>query len=435
MISTDLIVIGAGPGGYETALRAAQSGVGVILIEKSELGGTCLNRGCIPTKALCRAAEIADSVRESAIFGITSAPPMVDFGAVMARKNDIVAELRNGVEQLLSGVTIVRGEAIFESSSVVRVESECFTAPVILIATGSVPAQIPIPGAKYALTSDELLNIDSLPERVTIIGAGVIGLEFASILRSLGSEVTVVETAAEILPSFDTEVAKRLRMALKRRGIDIILNASVTSIAADGAVRYTLKGKEKALPAATTVMAVGRRPVIPKGLAFPLTSRGFIKVDPSTMRIPIEGNTRLYAIGDVNGLCMLAHAATAQGEVVLGLRSACAPIPSAVFTHPEAAMTGLTEQQCIEKELSYTVLSSTFQANGKARALGQTDGIVKMIVSATDGTLIGCHIVGPHASDLIAEPNFAIAHRLPAASIRSAIHPHPTLSETLISAR
>lgn len=433
MNSSDILIIGAGPGGYETAARARALGLSVTLIERAELGGTCLNRGCIPTKTLCRAAEVARAVASSHLYGISTSAPVVDYAAVAARKDAVVKELREGVEQVLTGVNIVNGEAVFEAIDRVRVGSELFTAPRIVVATGSAPSMIPLKGAEYALTSDEVLSMTSLPEAVTIIGAGVIGMEFASIFADFGCKVTVVEAAKEILPPFDAEVAKRLRMSMKRKGVEIITGASVTEVTPDGEVVYSSKGKSKTIGRATVIMAVGRRPVIPSGLieaGVAMTPRGFIETDDRMCAVA-EGDTLLYAIGDVNGRCMLAHAAVAQGEVVLGVRDDCTPVPSAVFTHPEAAMTGLTESRCVEEGIAHKVLRATFMANGKARSMGDPEGMVKMIVSEPDGKVLGCHIVGPHASDLIAEANLAVSAGLPYTAIRASIHPHPTLSEIM----
>lgn len=232
MKSSDLLIIGAGPGGYETAVHGAARGLSVTLIEKGELGGTCLNRGCIPTKALCRSAEVALTVAEASEFGIvnTDNTPQVDFEAVMARKDKVVSELREGVATLLSGVSIIRGEGRFISPCEVEAGGETYTAGRIIIATGSAPSALGIPGSELAMTSDEILSLDKLPHSLAIIGGGVIGLEFASVMSAFGVDVTVLEYCKEILPPFDAEVAKRLRMSLKKRGISIITDALVTSI-------------------------------------------------------------------------------------------------------------------------------------------------------------------------------------------------------------
>lgn len=433
MNSYDIIVIGAGPGGYEAAALAAASGLKVALVERDKLGGTCLNRGCIPTKALCRAAEIADDIATASEFGISVTPLKIDYAAVSARRDAVVSSLREGVAQLLAGVDVINGEAEFADKSTVKVGDELYTAPRILVATGSAPSRPPIKGVENAITSDDFLALTELPGSIIIIGGGVIGLEFASILNSFGVTVNVLEGMKEILPPFDAEVAKRLRMSLKRKGISVTTDALVTEIRPDGEVVYTVKGKEKSVKADMTLIAVGRRAVIPAGLVecgVELTERGFVKVD-GAMRTTVPG---IYAIGDVNGLSMLAHAATAQGEIALGIRDKFEPVPGAVFTRPECAMVGLTEQQCVERGLEYKVGRSTFQANGKARAMGEPDGMVKVLVSSTDGVMLGCHIMGPHASDLISEACLAITSGLQATEIVRSVHTHPTLSEALQAA-
>ncbi len=445
MKSSDLLIIGAGPGGYETAVHGAARGLSVTLIEKGELGGTCLNRGCIPTKALCRSAEVALTVAEASEFGIvnTDNTPQVDFEAVMARKDKVVSELREGVATLLSGVSIIRGEGRFISPCEVEAGGETYTAGRIIIATGSAPSALGIPGSELAMTSDEILSLDKLPHSLAIIGGGVIGLEFASVMSAFGVDVTVLEYCKEILPPFDAEVAKRLRMSLKKRGISIITDALVTSIERNEpglTVSYESKGKEKQTTVESVLMAVGRRPVIPKGLveAGAILDRGFLKVDDSMRLQWNEGtapcSSEVYAIGDVNGKCMLAHAATAQGETVLGEDRNLDIIPSAVFTVPECAMVGLTENQCLALGLNIKTGRSTFRANGKAVAMGETDGMVKIISDTDSGLLLGCHICGPHAADLVAEAASVMTAGLPASSIRKAIHAHPTLSEALIAA-
>ena len=386
----ELIIIGAGPGGYETAVAAASSGVKVALIERDHLGGTCLNRGCIPTKALCRSAEVALTVREAENFGVAipDGGINIDYSAVARRKDSVVAQLREGVAELLKGVDVITGEARFVSPGEIEVNGEIYTAPRIIIATGSRPALLPVPGAELAMTSDDFLSLESLPASVAIIGAGVIGLEFASILNAFGVDVTVIEYCKEVLPPFDAEVAKRLRMSLKRRGINILTDTQVTEVAPGMTVKCLAKGKEKAVVAEAVLMAVGRRPVIPAGLeqAGVRINRGAIVVNDA-MEVEWESghapkDVTVYAIGDVNGRCMLAHAASAQGEIVLGHDMNLDVIPSAVFTIPECAMVGLTEEQCKAKGIDIRIGRSTFRSNGKAVAMGETDGMVKIITDA-----------------------------------------------------
>lgn len=431
MTDFDLIVIGSGPGGYTTAARAAASGLRVMLCERDELGGTCLNRGCIPTKALCHTSSLAAAAREAAAAGVNIGREIsVDLAAAMDRKDSIVAELRQGVAMELKDVTVIKGEASFLAADTVEIDGTQYKAPRMVVATGSRPAMLDIPGAELAVNSDFMLSCRELPESITIIGGGVIGIEFASILADCGAKVTVIEYCQEILPPFDAEVAKRLRMCLKRRGIKIITGAAVKSIEEGMKVTYESKGRLSSVESSMVLMAVGRRPVLPAGLeqlGIEL-HRGFIKVDPLTMESSLKG---VYAIGDVNGLCLLAHAAEAQGAALLGHKINLGVIPSAVFCRPECAMAGLTEEQARSREIDIMVGQSTFRSNGKAIAMGEPDGMVKVIAERSSGKLLGCHICGAHAADLIAEPALAIAHGLTAADLLATVHTHPTLGEVI----
>ena len=440
MEKSDLIIIGAGPGGYETAVEGAALGKKVTLIERDQPGGTCLNRGCIPTKTLCRSAEVAMTLVNAGEFGFTDVSASLDFAKVMERKDKVVEELREGVRTLLKDVNVVYGDAKFRSASEIEVNGETYTAPEIIIATGSMPALLPIPGKELALTSDEILSIDSLPKSLCVIGGGVIGMEFASIFAAFGTEVTVLEYCKEILPPFDAEIAKRLRMSLKRRGINIITAAEVTSITEGPVVNYLVKGKEKSVSAEMVLMAVGRRPNIPEGIteAGAKLNRNAIAVNDDMTVVFEDGkapaDVKVYAIGDVNGRCMLAHAATRQGMVVLGLADPTDVIPSAVFTVPECAMVGLTEERCIQDGRNVRIGKATFRANGKALAMGEPDGLVKMIVDADTDAILGCHICGAHAADLIQEVATAMQSGLKASAISSTVHAHPTLTEVVLAA-
>ena len=426
----DLIVIGCGPGGYPAAAAAASDGLNVAIVERGELGGTCLNRGCIPTKCLCRTADVMLTAREAAHFGILTDEPKVDYPAAVARKDAVLNDLRQGVESLLQNVTVIKGEARFCDHNVIEVNLEHYTANKFIIATGSRPAVLPIEGAELALTSDEILAMTELPESLVVIGGGVIGLEFASIFNALGVKVSVVEYCPEILPNFDAEVAKRLRTSLKRRGIDFNLGAAVKAIRSGGIVVFDQKGKEKEVQGAQVLMAVGRRPVVPEGLDCEL-NRGAIKVNPDTFETSIPG---IYAIGDVNGICQLAHVATAQGLRVVGRDVEVAPVPAAVFTFPEAATVGITEDAALTQGYDIRVGKATFRSNGKALAMGETDGLVKVVVDNATGLILGASIVGPHAADLIHELSLAMTAGIAAAKVAAAVHAHPTLAEVLPAA-
>lgn len=465
-----LIIIGAGPGGYETALLAAKRGVEVVLIESGHVGGTCLNEGCIPTKAFCKNAEVLDGLREAEAFGVTGLSYGFDFKAVTARKNAVVEQLRGGVEGLLGHklITLVRGKASFKDAHTVTVDGQDYVGDCIIIATGSVSASLPIPGADLPgiLTSREILDLEEVPQRLCVIGGGVIGLEFASVFRSFGSEVTVLEYFKEILPRFDSDLSKRLKQSLGKRGIEINTQAQVTAIeevpaaisTEDGdrveksvyKVSFTRKGKEEVVEADKVLMAVGRKANVGSlnladiGLEF--TPRGIV-VDEKTMQTNVP---HIYAVGDINGKMMLAHAATFQGIVALdhimdienGIDLSV--MPAAVFTSPEAASVGMTEEDCKEAGIPIKALKSFFRANGKAVTMGETDGFCKVIVAAEPkegaespyepGRILGCHLYGPHASDIVQEACALISRKATLKEFEDIIHTHPTLTEVLQSA-
>lgn len=435
MTPCDLIIIGGGPGGYPAAQIAAAEGLNVVLIERDQLGGTCLNRGCIPTKAMTHVAEVAMTVTDAANYGVETVgcPVSIDYQRATRHRDEVVTAMREGLASTMANVNIVIGEAVVDSTEppTVTAAGTTFTAPRLIVATGAAPARLPIEGADLALTSDDLTTGSTLPESLVVIGGGVIGLEFASIFNALGSKVTIVEFLPEILPPCDAEIAKRLRTALKRRGIDIITDAAVTALRPGMEIDYQRRGKTATLQAEAVLMAVGRRAVVPRGLNVELNHNGSIKVDPETFETSAKG---VYAVGDVNGICQLAHAATAQAERVMGREIDLSVIPSAVFTSPEVAMVGKTEKQALECGHDITVGKAMFRSNGKAQAMGETDGLVKVIVDRDNDLLLGAFIVGPHAADLIEELSLAMSSRLPVREILSSVHAHPTLSETVTAA-
>lgn len=435
MQQADVIIIGAGPGGYEIAAELAAKGDKVTLIERDLLGGTCLNRGCIPTKCLCASASTALTVKGAAEFGVEVEGFKFDFGRAAERMRSVIDGLRENVSSLLSGVTTVQGEARLGANRTVTVGDETYTAPTILLATGSRPAVPSIPGAELAMTSDDFLQLTELPQRVAIVGGGVIGLEFASILAAFDREVTVIEYCKEVLPPFDSEIAKRLRSLLSRRGIKFVTGAAVKEIRPGYEVVYEGKRGETIVEADAVLMAVGRRAVIPDGLeeaGVKLTPKGFIEVDEH-FRTSAEG---ILAIGDVNGQCMLAHAASAQARVAFGADIDLTLVPSAVFTIPEAAMVGMTEEQAAaEEDLEYGTVKLPVASNGKARAMGEADGILKLVYNRATRQLLGCHAVGPHAADIIAEAAALMNNHTGLDEIATGIiHAHPTLSELLPAA-
>ena len=419
MHKSDIIIIGYGPGGMEVAGKAVAQGLDTVVIERDLPGGTCLNRGCIPTKALCYSAERATGDRN-------------EYPAAWKRKNEVVAELRDNLEALTSKLTFIHGEAKFTAPDKIEANGETYTAPKIVIATGSKPSYLPIPGAELAIDSDRLLDMEQLPESICIIGGGVIGMEFACILNAFGVKVSVVEYCKEILPNFDKDISKRLKSILSRKGIDIITSAKVTEIRQGKEVIYECKGKTSSITADEVLMAVGRRPVLPAGidLAGIATERNAITVDDNYATT----DAGIYAIGDVNARLMLAHAASAQGSAVMGDSMNCDVVPSAAFTSPECAMAGVTEEACKEKGIDYKTAKAMFRSNGKAVSMGETDGIVKIIIDNSSRKVIGAHICGPHAADLIGELTLAISAGLTVDIIAKTIHAHPTLGEVVHAA-
>ena len=451
-----LTIIGAGPGGYETALAAAKRGVEVTLVSDGPLGGTCLNEGCIPTKALCRAAEVLATCKEASSFGI-DANYTFDFQRIMQRKEAVVGQLRDGIAFLMKHklITVLFGRARFVDAHTVRValadggETEV-VSDFIFVATGSEPASLPVPGADLpgVLTSRDILSLPEVPARLCVIGAGVIGLEFASVFASFGSEVTVVEYCPNVLPRFDTDLAKRLKQCLSKRGICIETSAQVQAVSAvEGGleVRYEQKGKPFTVVADKVLMAVGRRPALGSlnfddvGIAY---DRRGVKVN-AFMQTSVPS---IYAFGDIVGGMMLAHAATFQGlralnHVLAGQPSEGAVdaidlslVPAAVFTRPEAAMVGMTEEECKGKELSYKALKSLYRASGKAVSMGESEGFCKILADSEDGRILGCHLFGAHAADLVHEVAALMAKGATLDDLQALIHAHPTLSEVLQAA-
>lgn len=426
-----LLIIGAGPGGYETAVEAAKRGLEVTLISEGPLGGTCLNEGCIPTKTFCHYAEL---IEQNLKAGLDCKP---SFAAVAERKQAVIEQLRSGIDMLLKNVQVVCGKAQFKDSKTVLCNGQEYTAEKIIIATGSVSTSLPIPGAESCLTSKEILDLTEVPESLCVIGGGVIGLEFASIFRSFGSEVTVLEFCPNILPRFDVDLAKRLKQTLTKRGINIEVQAQVTAI--DGnTVTYIKKDKECTVQADKILMAVGRRPNTDglnlEAAGIDYTRKGITVNDRFETSVP-----GVFAVGDVIGGIMLAHAATYQG--LHALNCICGQqdsirfdlIPAAVFTMPEVAMVGLTEEQCKERGLQVRCLKSFYRANGKAVSMDETDGYCKLIVSE-NGVILGAHLMGAHASDLIHEIAAVMNINGTLEQLRYVIHAHPTLSEVLQAA-
>lgn len=426
-MKTDIIIIGSGPGGYRTAGYALQQGKQVVIIEKAEAGGTCLNSGCIPTKCLAHDAEANAS----------------DFPAAAERKRNVMNQLRQGIEQLLSapGITLVRGEATFKDARTVTVDGIDYEADDIIIATGSSSKMPPVEGIDNprVITSTEALNFQTLPAEIVIIGAGVIGMEFASILSRFGAKVSVIEYLKECLPVIDKDIAKRVRKQIEKlQGVTFYMDSAVKAINDNEVVFVSNKnGKETRLecPACPVLIATGRKPNI-EGLN--LEAAG---VEYSPKGITVNDNMltsvpHIYAIGDVTGRQMLAHAATFMGfravNAIVGKADKIRfdIMPSAIFTYPEAAAVGLTEDQCKQQGIECRALKGYYRANGKALAIDEPEGMVKLIAGA-DGKILGCTSYGAHSADIVQEVTAYMNCNATVADIAYSVHIHPTLSEIL----
>lgn len=439
-------VIGAGPGGYTAAIRAAHLGAKVCLIEKADLGGVCLNRGCIPTKTLLKSAQKWQELQHCTDYGLSAENIAFDFSKVSARKQAVVKQLRDGVAQLIKSnkIELKIGKAHLLDAHTIEVNGEQFRTENIIIASGSAAATPPIPGTDLpgVLNSDSLLELDKEPKSMLIIGAGVVGVEFAGIFAAFGTAVTLVEMAPTILPGTDTDVPKRLGPALRKQGIKTLPAAKVLSIeqTADGlCVTVESKGKSEQIHVEKVLLASGRIPTVHElGLEN-------AQVEFSKHGIPVNEYLQtniphIYAIGDVTNKLMLAHVASTHGmlaaEHIMGIPTAMdySVIPACIFTTPEIACVGLNEQEALAKSLSVKISKFNFAGNGKAISMGETDGLVKIIADATSHKVLGVHIIGAHASDLIMEAAIAIKHGLTAEQMAHTIHPHPTLSEVTLEA-
>lgn len=426
-MKTDIIIIGSGPGGYRTAGYALQQGKQVVIIEKAEAGGTCLNSGCIPTKCLAHDAEANAS----------------DFPAAAERKRNVMNQLRQGIEQLLSapGITLVRGEATFKDARTVTVDGTDYEADDIIIATGSSSKMPPVEGIDNprVITSTEALNFQTLPAEIVIIGAGVIGMEFASILSRFGAKISVIEYLKECLPVIDKDIAKRVRKQIEKlQGVTFYMDSAVKAINDNEVVFVSNKnGKETRLecPGCPVLIATGRKPNI-EGLN--LEAAG---VEYSPKGITVNDNMltsvpHIYAIGDVTGRQMLAHAATFMGfravNAIVGKADKIRfdIMPSAIFTYPEAAAVGLTEDQCKQQGIECRALKGYYRANGKALAIDEPEGMVKLIAGA-DGRILGCTSYGAHSADIVQEVTAYMNCNATVADIAYSVHIHPTLSEIL----
>lgn len=437
--SFDIIIIGGGPGGYKTATYAASKGLTVLVVEKAELGGTCLNCGCIPTKTYARNAEIIQTLKEADVYGLDELSFSFNFKTAYERKNNVIDALRNGISTLLSapGITVVKGEAVLKSASSVSVNGEEYSAKNIIIATGSESKTLPIADLDADMICDStwLLSTDTLPKRICIVGAGVIGMEFASILNSFGCEVSVVEFLKECLPALDEDIAKRLRKCLEKRGVAFYMQSGLKS-AAKGKVVFEKKGKETELETEKVLLAVGRKPNV-EGLGLDEVGIAYDKKGITVTDMMQTSVPGVYAIGDVNGRQMLAHAAEMQGKravnSILGLQDDIRfeIMPAAIFTNPEAACVGKTEELLKAEGVEYICQKHYFRANGKALAMNETEGMLKLL-AGKDGLIIGCHVYGAHAADLVQEVSVLMCRNTTLQQLHDMTHIHPTLSEIIV---
>ncbi|NQT51525.1 dihydrolipoyl dehydrogenase [bacterium] len=448
MARFDIAVIGSGPGGYVAALRAAQLGKTVCVVERDALGGVCLNRGCIPTKALAHSADVFEEAREGEKIGVCVGDLTLDFGKMMAAKDAVVRKLSGGVGFLLkrAKVTVFAGEGRLVDRKTIAVTlneggEETLEAEKIILATGSEPARpswLPFDSDRL-MTSDEALQLTEMPASVLILGGGYIGCEFACILSQLGCQVTVVEMLDHLLPLMDADVGAEITKSLKRRKVKVHAGTKLESLEADDAgVVATLEGG-KTIEAEKALICIGRR-MLSDGLgleeACVVVENGAIQIDEHC-QTSVAG---IYAIGDVTGKLQLAHVASAQGivaaEHAAGLEASidyrC--VPAAVFTNPEVGTVGLTEQQAAEAGHKVKAAAFPLQALGRAIAIGQANGFAKVVADEETGQVLGVHLVGAHASDVIAEGAMAVALEATVKELAATIHAHPTLPEALMEA-
>ena len=442
-----IIVIGGGPGGYVAALKAAILGAETVLIEKDSLGGTCLNRGCIPTKALLSSADVKHSIDVSSIFGIESSYVTVDYESIYNRKQAIVRQLVGGVGFLCRkrGVQIVSGKGRLIDGKTVEVTAAdgsitTISGDYIILATGSepaVPGTIPYDG-RIVITSDELLELQKVPEKLLIIGGGVIGCEFGCFYNAMGSEVTIVEMQPDILPNEDSDVSAVLLKKMKKNGINVLTGHSVDRIQINGEQAEVFVSGDEQFTVDKVLVSIGGKAVTADmgieeaGIAL---EKGKVVVD-ETMQSSVD---TVYAIGDIVNTAALAHVASREGivavENILGRNSKASyrAVPRCVYTSPEIACVGMTEKECGEKGIEYCKGQFGFSALGKAMVLNENEGFVKVLADE-NGVLIGASIVGPHATDMISELGVAVQQGLTDEQVGEVIHPHPTLSEAILEA-
>jgi dihydrolipoamide dehydrogenase len=442
---TKITIIGGGVAGYPAAIKAARMGADVTLVEKDFLGGTCLNRGCIPTKSLLHSGEVVQTMKESKTFGINCKGYSVNFKSVFKRKAAVIQQLRNGVEALLKAkqIRVISGTAEFIDAATLLIKEtkEEIKSDKILIASGSTPGSVNIKGCddSRVLNSDQVLELKTMPKSVAIIGGGVIGVEFAQIFHNLGAKVTILELLDGLIPGADSEIAQALEQSMAKTGIDIVTGAAITKVVHKKGkidVLFTKKEDEKKITAQKIFLCVGRTPDVSSlkieniGLN---QEKGAIVVNNR-----METNVpNIYAAGDVIGGIMLAHTATLEGECAvsnaLGQESVIdyKTIPSCIYTDPEVASVGMTEEEAMDTH-EIEVGRFPFYACGKALVIDRTDGMVKIISEKKFGEVLGVHIIGPRATDMISEAVLGMTMEMTIEELAHAVHPHPTLSEAMM---
>ena len=453
MPSYDVIIVGGGPAGYVSAIRSAQLGFATAVVEKDKLGGVCVNIGCIPTKALLYSARMANVIRHQAReLGITTGEVSTDYGVAMKRSRRVSEQNSKGVEFLMRKhkVTVIKGSGTLVPGRKVRVGGETHEAKkAVVIATGSRVKGLPQVGLELdrttVISSDEALFLEKAPTSLAIVGAGAVGSEFADIFAAFGSQVTLLEALPRILPLEDAESSDAVSKSFQKRGMRVHAGAKITKGTATKetvTLEFEVGGKSEKIEADKVLMAAGRA-VNTEDLGLQecgieLSDRGFVKVNPETLETTAKG---YYAIGDVAGPPMLAHKGSREGVVVAELLAGQKPhpirydnVPSVTYCHPEVASIGLTEEQCKDKKLDYQVGRFPFSANGRARASNETEGFVKIIRDKKYGEILGAHIVGGHASEIIHELTVARENEYTVEEVDLAIHAHPTLSEAIAEA-
>ncbi len=441
----DIAVVGGGPGGYVAAIRAAQLGARTALVEKDRLGGTCLVRGCIPTKAMLQSSELYSIIQRGADYGVVAEQVRFDLRAASRRRDQVVDQLVKGVEGLMkaNGIRVIRGAARLEVGGGFSVNGDRWEAENVIVATGSVPASIPIPGAELTIDSDGILGVEEIPETMVVIGGGVVGMEWGALYAALGTRVTVLELMPQILPMVEGEMVALYRRHFEKLGGIVHTQARVRQVvsARKGLeVRFHLDEQEHAVGAMVVLLATGRSPYT-TGLG--LAERG---VELQEGRVIVDDHLRtaasgVWAIGDVIGGIMLAHVASYEGvcavENILGYADRVPDYhaaPNCIYTDPEIANVGLGEREARERGYDVKVGRFPFAASGRALTLGQTEGAVKVIADARDDTMLGVQMVGPRVTDVIAEATLAVQQRLKLHDLDLTMHAHPTLAESLLEA-